>query len=107
VIDFRFTQRGWEDYCSWVGDRKLLARVNRLIDEASKNPAEGIGKPERLSGDLAGCWSRRIDHEHRLVYTFVEGDLVILMTRYHYNSRICSRWREVAVIMREATEHDH
>ena len=44
----------------------------------------GIGRPERLFGDLAGFWSRRIDHEHRLVYGVLEGDLVIVQARYHY-----------------------
>ena len=79
-----FTAHGWEDYTSWAGDRKVLARINRLITEAARDPAIGTGKPERLSGDLSGCWSRRIDQEHRLVYT-VDGDLlVVLQARYHY-----------------------
>ena len=81
----RFTKRGWDDYCTWTGDRKMLLRINRLIEEASRTPAEGIGKPERLAGDLAGCWSRRIDHEHRLVYTVIDDDLVVLQARFHYN----------------------
>lgn len=77
-----FTPNGWEDYTSWVGDRKTLTRINRLITEATRDP--GTGKPERLSGDLTGFWSRRIDQEHRLVYT-VDGDqLVIVQARYHY-----------------------
>lgn len=79
-----FTTHGWEDYTSWAGDRKTLQRINRLIIEAARDPAAGTGKPERLSGDLSGFWSRRIDQEHRLVYT-VDGDqLVIVQARYHY-----------------------
>ena len=79
-----FTPHGWADYTSWTGDRKTLTRINRLITEAARDPGAGTGKPERLSGDLAGFWSRRIDQEHRLVYT-VEGDqLVIVQVRYHY-----------------------
>lgn len=79
-----FTSHGWEDYTSWTDDRKMLTRINRLIREAARDPGAGAGKPERLSGDLSGCWSRRIDQEHRLVYT-VDGDqLVILQARYHY-----------------------
>lgn len=79
-----FTTRGWQDYTSWVGDRKALHRINRLITEAGPDPGAGTGKSERLSGDLSGCWSRRIDQEHRLVYT-VDGDqLVVLQARYHY-----------------------
>jgi toxin YoeB len=83
-VRITFTSHGWEDYTSWVGDRKTLQRVNRLISEAARDPGTGTGKPERLSGDLSGCWSRRIDQEHRLVYT-VDGDqLVVLQARYHY-----------------------
>ncbi|MCF6742772.1 Txe/YoeB family addiction module toxin [Blastococcus sp. KM273128] len=79
-----FTTHGWEDCTSWVGDRKTLARINRLITEAARDPATGTGKPERLRGDLSGCWSRRIDQEHRLVYTVRGDDLVVLQVRYHY-----------------------
>jgi toxin YoeB len=79
-----FTPHGWTDYTSWVGDRKTLARINRLITEASRDPGTGTGKPERLSGDLSRCWSRRIDQEHRLVYTVEGDDLVVLQARYHY-----------------------
>lgn len=79
-----FTDRGWEDYTSWVGDRKMLLRINRLIEEAERDPASGTGKPERLSGDLAGAWSRRIDQEHRLVYTLEGALLVVHQARYHY-----------------------
>lgn len=79
-----FTPNGWEDYSSWVGDRKALSRINRLTAEAVRDPGVGTGKPERLSGDLAGYWSRRIDQEHRLVYTVDRDELVIVQARYHY-----------------------
>jgi toxin YoeB len=79
-----FTPNGWAEYVSWAGDRKTLTRINRLITEASRDPAIGTGKPERLSGNLAGYWSRRIDQEHRLVYTVQDDELVIVQVRYHY-----------------------
>ncbi len=79
-----FTDDGWADYCSWSGDRKMLARINRLIDESCRDPAMGIGKPEPLSQNLSGYWSRRITDEHRLVYTVTDGSLVIIQARYHY-----------------------
>ena len=47
-------------------------------------PGSGTGKPERLSGDLAGYWSRRIDQEHRLVYTVENDALIIVQARYDY-----------------------
>jgi toxin YoeB len=83
-VRITFTAHGWTDYTSWSGDRKSLARINRLITEAARDPGSGTGKPERLSGDLSGCWSRRIDHEHRLVYTMDDDMLVVLQARYHY-----------------------
>jgi toxin YoeB len=83
-VKITFTPTGWEDYSSWVGDRKTLSRINRLITEAVRDPGVGTGKPERLSGDLAGYWSRRIDQEHRLVYTLDRDELAIVQARYHY-----------------------
>jgi toxin YoeB len=79
-----FAQQGWDDYCSWVDDRKTLRKINRMIDEARRDPGLGIGKPERLSANLAGYWSRRITDEHRLVYRAVGDDLVVIQARYHY-----------------------
>ena len=79
-----FTEHGWDDYVSWTDDRKTLKRINRLIQEAARDPAAGTGKPERLSGDLSGFWSRRIDQEHRLVYTVERDQLMVVQARYHY-----------------------
>jgi toxin YoeB len=63
----------------------MLRRLNRLIEAALREPFEGIGKPEQLRHVLSGCWSRRLDEEHRLV-CLVDGDeLVVLQARYHYD----------------------
>ncbi|MHA6801517.1 Txe/YoeB family addiction module toxin [Bounagaea algeriensis] len=80
-----FTPNGGEDYKHWSAtDRATLKRINRLIDDALRDPFEGIGKPEPLRHAFAGSWSRRISEEHRLV-CFVDGDdLVILQARYRY-----------------------
>ena len=80
-----FTPHGWEDYQYWQAtDRQTLKRLNRLLDDTLRDPFSGIGKPESLRHVLAGCWSRRIDEEHRLVYLVGGDDLVILQARYHY-----------------------
>lgn len=81
-----FTEHGWDDYTYWLrADRQVLERINRLIEDALRDPIDGIGKPEPLKHVLAGCWSRRITHEHRLVY-LVDGEvLVVLQARFHYN----------------------
>ena len=79
-----FTRDGWADYVSWTTERTILKRINRVIKEAARDPATGIGKPERLSHNLSGYWSRRITDEHRLVYQLRDDELVIVQTRYHY-----------------------
>ena len=80
-----FEDQGWEDYRSWLkSDRKMLARINRLIEDARRDPFAGIGKPEPLEYHLAGAWSRRIDDEHRLVYLVTDEEIIILAARYHY-----------------------
>ncbi len=80
-----FTEHGWEDYLHWQSaDCAVLNRVNRLIEDALRDPFSGVGKPEQLRHALAGVWSRRITQEHRLVYLVDGDDLVILQLRYHY-----------------------
>jgi toxin YoeB len=83
-----FSKNGWEDYVSWqTDDKKTLRKINSLIKEIQRSPFEGIGKPEPLKFDLAGLWSRRIDLEHRLVYSIEGDDLHIFACRYHYDKK--------------------
>ena len=80
-----FTPHGWDDYTHWqTTDRNILKRINRLIDDARRDPFTGIGKPEQLRHALSGTWSRRITEEHRLVYLVDGDDLMILQARCHY-----------------------
>lgn len=77
---------GWEDYLFWqANDRKILRKINLLISDTLRHPEEGLGKPEPLKADLTGFWSRRIDKEHRLVYTFDQNSLTIYQCRGHYD----------------------
>jgi toxin YoeB len=81
-----FTDLGWQDYLWFQGnDPKLLKRLNELIKDAKREPFKGLGKPEPLKGELAGHWSRRINDEHRLVYSVSATELVIISCRYHYH----------------------
>ena len=83
--NLEFDASGFEDPAWWVEqDRKKAMRIIKLIIEIQKDPFHGIGKPEPLKHDLAGCWSRRIDDEHRLVYQVTESKIRILACRYHY-----------------------
>ena len=76
-----------EDLRFWTKtDARKSRKILELIDAALRDPFRGLGKPEALKHDLAGCWSRRIDHEHRLVYRVENDVLVVLSFRYHYRS---------------------
>jgi toxin YoeB len=75
----------WEDYLYWLEtDKKHLKKINELIKAIDREPFTGIGKPEPLLHSLKGCWSRRIDREHRLVYSVTAKQLTILACRHHY-----------------------
>ena len=74
-----------EDLIYWSKqDKKKVKRILKLMKESAKSPMEGRGKPELLKYDLKGCWSRRIDREHRLVYEVNKSNIRILACRYHY-----------------------
>ncbi len=84
-----FTDDGWAHYRHWAdNDRKILLRINELIEDAKRHPFTGIGKPEPLRKQLSGFWSRRITQEHRLVYrvtgTGETQTLEIVACRFHY-----------------------
>jgi toxin YoeB len=65
-------------------DKKLVKRINLLIQDIQRSPFEGIGKPEPLKHALSGYWSRRIDDEHRFVYKVETDSILIAQLRHHY-----------------------
>ncbi|MCW5203042.1 MAG: Txe/YoeB family addiction module toxin [Candidatus Electrothrix communis] len=80
-----FDPSAFEDLTWWIEkDRKKSLRIMKLVKEVQINPFQGTGKPEPLKHELSGCWSRRIDKEHRLVYEVQEDKIRILACRYHY-----------------------
>jgi toxin YoeB len=85
-MELVFQTLAWEQYIYWQeADRKMLVRINELIKDTLRSPFKGIGKPEPLKGNYAGCWSRRINDEHRLVYAVRDKRLHILQCRFHYD----------------------
>lgn len=83
--NLEFDPAAFEDLAWWIQqDRKKALRIVKLLKEVQRTPFEGTGKPEALKHDLAGCWSRRIDDTHRLVYEVLEDKIRILACRYHY-----------------------
>jgi toxin YoeB len=82
-----FADGAWEEYLyRQTSDRNILERLNALIRECQRTPFTGTGKPEPLTGDLKGWWSRRITLEDRLVYRVTGNDqqIEIAQCRFHY-----------------------
>jgi toxin YoeB len=74
-----------EDLRAWIEtDRRVALRIFDLIEAVLRDPFQGIGKPEPLKYLLAGCWSRRITQEHRLVYRVAGTRIDFLQAKYHY-----------------------
>jgi len=74
-----------QDLRYWVRtDRAVAMRILDLVEAVLRDPFAGIGKPEALKHVLAGCWSRRITQEHRLVYRVPDDRVDFLQARYHY-----------------------
>ena len=83
--DAVFHREFLEDLRFWVKtDRTAALRILELVEVTPRDPFQGIGKPEALKYVLAGCWSRRITQEHRLVYRVGETRVDFLQARYHY-----------------------
>ena len=80
-----FQDKFLEDLQLWVqSDRKVALRVLELVEAVRRDPFTGIGKPEALKHELAGCWSRRITQEHRMVYRVTATRVDFIQARYHY-----------------------
>jgi len=80
-----FSETAWDDYQYWIkADKKILKRVNALIQDIQRSPFSGTGKPEMLKHGLSGYWSRRINDEHRIIYRIEADSVFIAQARYHY-----------------------
>lgn len=84
-MNVTFTPTALDDLRYWLKtDMRQAERVLAILEEIRRTPFAGIGKPEPLRFQLAGCWSRRIDREHRLVYQVEETEIIVIACRYHY-----------------------
>jgi toxin YoeB len=85
VKGLEFDAVAFDDLAWWIEqDRDKALKIVRLIKTVQRDPFRGPGKPEPLRHELAGCWSRRIDREHRLVYQVMPEKIRVLACRYHY-----------------------
>lgn len=84
-----FSERGFDDYIYWqTHDKKILKKINDLLKDIGRNGAlNGIGKPEPLTENLQGYFSRRIDEKNRLVYKIFENSIEIFQCKSHYNDK--------------------
>lgn len=78
-----------EDLAYWksTGNKRIMKRITKLLEDILEHPFTGLGKPEPLKGNLQGVWSRRITDEHRILYS-VSGGMIyvyVLSLRYHYS----------------------
>lgn len=82
-----WSDEAWEDYLYWQSqDKKTLKRINLLIKDIERNGCLcEIGKPEALTDNLQGEYSRRIDEANRLVYHLDNGKIYIVQCRGHYD----------------------
>ena len=80
-----FLPVAFDDFSRWATEnKKMQARIVKLIKDIDRDPFEGIGKPEPLKHDLSGLWSRRITDEHRLVYKITDEEIIIVSCKFHY-----------------------
>lgn len=90
-MNIEFTKNAWEDFTYWLeNDQEIALKIKELIKNITREPFKGIGKPEPLKFGLKGYWSRRITHEHRLVYAItgkkgIDQKCTILQCRFHYD----------------------
>lgn len=82
----RFSEQAKEDIRAHkkTGNKSVLRKIILLLEELAKHPFAGTGKPEPLRHSLTGCWSRRINREHRIVYEVADNIIFILSVKGHY-----------------------
>lgn len=82
-----FQANAFLEYLAFENDKKMFAKINTLLKDIARNPKSGLGKPEKLKGDLSGCYSRRIDSKHRIIYRIKEDSCEIVQVGGHYEDK--------------------
>ena len=85
-MEIEYTLQAKEDLDYWKksGNASILKKIRKLIEAIMQRPFEGIGKPEALKYNLTGCWSRRINKEHRIVYEVFDNKIIVHSLKGHY-----------------------
>lgn len=90
AYSLKFRKQALEDLASLaINEKKAFAKAQILITELTEHPRTGTGKPEPLSGDRVGQWSRRINKKHRLIYEIHDNEVVVVViSAYgHYDDK--------------------
>ena len=88
MSNLTFSENAWEEYLYWqVEDRKILKKINNLLEEVRRHPYKGKGKPEPLKGSNPNTWSRRINKKDRLVYEVSCDGIMIKQCKGHYDDK--------------------
>ncbi|MDR0865129.1 MAG: Txe/YoeB family addiction module toxin [Candidatus Symbiothrix sp.] len=85
-MDLIFKPKALDDrtFFKRSGNLPLMKKIQKLLEELELHPKSGTGKPEKLTEDLSGYWSRRINREHRIIYTIEEKTVTVYSFRGHY-----------------------
>ena len=69
-----------------IASPNLKSQAQRLLDIVARNPFQNPPTYEKLVGDLAGAYSRRINIQHRLVYQVHDAEHTVKVLRMwtHY-----------------------
>ena len=83
--NIQFQEKAYQEFVEWAEkDFDIFLKIDRFIKDISRDPFKGLGKPEPLKYQYKGFWSRRINDEHRLVYTVTDKEIIVVACRYHY-----------------------
>lgn len=82
-----FSDRAWEEYESWLIDKKTLKRINLILQSIERNGVNCIGQPHALTGNLSGWWSVKINEKDRIVFRISGGIVEIAQCKGHYDDK--------------------
>ena len=84
-----FTPNGAADFAYWNGiDQHKVERIRVLLHSIKADPFSGMGKPECLRHHKnPALYSRRIDQQHRLVYSVSGNTVTVIACRFQYEGK--------------------
>ncbi len=89
VLEFSETALSDIEKHKKIGDKSVLKKIEKLLNELMEHPTVGTGQPEQLKYGLRGLYSRRINKKHRLIYQIKEDvvTVYVLSASSHYGEK--------------------